>query len=138
MKYVRLFAILLLVYLSLGAIAGSVPMIFDPIGRQWALLPLSLLIHSPFHSFLIPGIILLTANGLLALCVLWLVLMRKPRYGLWTMLQGCVLLGWLGVQCLMLRQVVWLHYLYGLVALALVLSGLALHREPASPLPPQG
>jgi len=90
------------------------------------MMPLSVLQHSPFHSFLIPGIVLLSANGLLALAVLWLVIMRKARYGLWTALQGWVLLGWLAVQCWMLREVIWWHYLYGTLAAALIVCGLAL------------
>jgi hypothetical protein len=91
-------------------------------------MPQSLLRHSPFHSYLIPGIILLMANGLLSLWVLWLAVRRHPGYGWWVAAQGCVLLGWLAVEVAMLRLVVWPHYLFGGVALALVVSGLALAR----------
>jgi hypothetical protein len=91
------------------------------------MMPLSLLARSPFHSWLIPGMILFSANGLLALCVLWQTLRRRPRYGLWSALQGFVLLGWLVVECVYLRMVIWPHYFFGSLALVLILSGFALH-----------
>ena len=122
-----------LAFLGIGAVVGAVPMIassFLPIGE---FMPLSLLRYSPFHSYLIPGLILLAANGLLALVVLWLVARRKPRHGLWTVFQGCVLLGWLVVECWMLRLVNWAHYLYGAVALLLIVTGLLLWRNAATP-----
>jgi len=89
-------------------------------------MPQSLLQHSPFHSYLIPGIILLVANGLLSMWVLWLTWRRHSNYGWWVAAQGCVLFGWLIVETLMLRLIVWPHYLYGAVALVLVAAGLAL------------
>ena len=129
MKLVRITAIGTLAFLGLSSLVGAIPMILDPTGKMLRM-PLSLLRYSPFDSFLIPGIILLVANGLLALGVLWLALRRRPRYGLWTAFQGCVLLGWLAVECWMIRVVVWPHYFYGAVALVLIATGLALRREP--------
>jgi len=137
MKFARIVAIATLAFLGLTSLAGSIPMMADPSGSALNL-PLSLLQHSPFRSYLIPGIILLVSNGLLALLVLWLAMMAKPRYGLWTAFQGCVLLGWLVVECLMLRLVIWPHYLYGAVALVLVVSGFALRHENGRPPTPQG
>jgi hypothetical protein len=129
MKFARKSAIVGLAFLAVSALAGSIPMIVRPLGNEMSLMPLSLLKHSPFHSYLIPGIILFVANGLLALWVLWLAIKRKPRCGLWTAFQGCVLLGWLIVECIMQRLVIWPHYLYGAVALMLIASGLILRRE---------
>ena len=53
---------------------------------------------------------------------------RHPGYGWWAAVQGSVLSGWLAVEVAMLRLVVWPHYLYGAVVLALVVTGLALAR----------
>lgn len=127
MRLARTTAIALLAFLGISALAGAVPMILNPGGS--AFMPLSVLEHTPFGSFLVPGILLLTANGLLSLAVLWLVLRRAPHQGLWIAFQGCVLLGWLTVECWLLRQVMWLHWLYAAVALALIISGLALRRR---------
>jgi hypothetical protein len=128
MKLARVTAVVLLVFLALGALWGSSSLIANAHGVPFGLFPQSLLRHSPFHSYLIPGITLLFANGLLALWVLWLELMRKPLYPLWITSQGCVLLGFLGFECWMLRVVMWAHYLYGGVALALIISGLILRQ----------
>lgn len=127
MKTVRWMGIALLFFLAASAIVGSIPMIADPHGTPWNM-PQSLLRHSPFPSYLFPGIMLLIANGLLALWVLGFTLAGLPRYGLWIALQGCVLLGWLVVECAMLRLVIWPHYLYGAVAVGLIAAGVLLRR----------
>lgn len=38
----------------------------------------------------------------------------------------CILTGWLIVEIVMLRMMIWAHYLYGAVALTLIVAGLAL------------
>lgn len=128
MKLLRVCAILLLAFLGVTAIAGAIPMLLHPEGGE-VFMPPSLLQYSLFHSYLIPGVLLLAANGLLALIVLWLVIARHPVYGEWTCFQGCVLLGWLVIECAMLREVMWLHYLYGVVAVGLIATGLLLARK---------
>jgi hypothetical protein len=132
MKALRWTAIALLFFLAVSAIIGAIPMLADPHGSPWNM-PQSQLQFSPFPSFLVPGILLLAANGLLASWVLWLALAEIPRYGLWTALQGCILLGWLVVECLMLRVIVWPHYLYGAIALALIAAGFLLWRDENRP-----
>jgi len=130
MKGMRVSVMILLAFLGVGAIVGAVPMILWPHQMQWNLLPVSVLQHSPFHSFLIPGIILLFANGLLAFWVLWLVVARRSSYALWTVLQGCVLLGWLVVECWMIRAVGAAHYFYAAIAVALIVLGFAMRGMP--------
>ena len=128
----RSLSIILLVFLSAGSLFGGIKLISDPHGNPWGFMPQSLLQHSPFDSYFIPGIVLLTANGVLPLWVLWLLGGRKQFYGLWVVLQGFILLGWLIVECVMVRVVNWAHYMYGAVALALILSGFALRHSKKS------
>lgn len=129
MKFVRGIEIVLLVFLGLTAFAGSVPMILHPGGNS-STLPLSTLQYSPFHSYLIPGILLFAANGLLALAVLRSVFRRTAHYPLWAAFQGCVLLVWLVSECWLLRAVIWLHYFYAGIAALLIAFGLILqHME---------
>ena len=102
MKTVRWFGITLLFFLAVSATVGSIPLMADPHGNPWSM-PQSLLQYSPFSSFLIPrGILLFVANGVLATWALWLALADIPRYGLWTLIQGCVLLGWIGAECFLI------------------------------------
>lgn len=125
MKDARILAIVALSFLGVSAIVGAVPMLMNPNHEPWAM-PRSLLQHSPFHSFLIPGFILLVANGFFCLWVLWLTARSHPGRGRWVIAQGCVLLGWLIAEVAMLRLVVWPHYFYGAVALALIILGTAM------------
>lgn len=129
MRTARIVSITALVFLSLSAMVGAIPMLLLPTGEP-LMMPQSLLRYSPFHSYLIPGIILLVANGILSLWVLWLTVQRHSGYGWWVAAQGCVLLGWLMVEVVMLRLVEWPHYLYGVVGVVLVVAGIALRRGP--------
>lgn len=132
MKAARIVAIAALVFLGLSSTVGAIPLLMHPAGEPWAM-PQRLLRHSPFRSYLIPGIILLMANGLLSLWVCWLTLHKYPGYGWWVTGQGCVLAGWLIAEMAMLKLVVWPHYFYGAVALVLVVAGIALVWETRDP-----
>jgi hypothetical protein len=128
MKAVRFISLFALVFLALTSVVGAIPMLTDPHGQPWQM-PQSFLAHSPFHSYLIPGIVLLVMDGLMSMFVCVLVLRRRRGYGLWIAFQGCVLFGWLAVECMVLRMVIWAHYVYGAVALILVLAGLWLRAD---------
>ena len=128
MKIARLTAICTLIFLGVTAIIGAVPLILNPQGDR-TYIPLSLLEHSPFHSFLIPGIILLLANGVLSFVVLNQAVRRRNGYGWWIAFQGCVLSGWIVAEVIMFCMVAWLHFLYIAVGIVLIASGLALARD---------
>lgn len=132
MEASRRLSIVLLVFLAASSVVGAVPMLLNPHGEPWQM-PQSFLAHSPFHSYLIPGLILLGANGLFCLFVLTATLRRRPGYGWWIAAQGSILLGWLTVECAMIRFVVWPHYFYGAVALALIAAGLAQRNAGGAP-----
>jgi hypothetical protein len=131
MKAARFVSLFALVFLALSSVVGAIPMLTDPHGQPWQM-PQSLLAHSPFHSYLVPGIVLLVMNGLMSMFVCVLVLRRKRGYGLWIAAQGCILFGWLTVECIVLRMVIWPHYVYGAVALVLVVAGLRLRSDTGS------
>lgn len=134
MKVARIVAMMTLLFLCLSAVFGAIPLLIDPSGALFHM-PLQLLRHSPFSSFLIPAIVLLVANGLLSLWIFWLTLRKRQSYGLFVVVQGCILAGWLISEVIMLRVVVRLHYFYGAVALILLLSGLTLRKECMRNLP---
>jgi hypothetical protein len=130
MIYIRVLVLIALAFLSATALYGGAVLMAEAHGNPWGMMPLSLLAHSPFRSWLIPGIVLAVANGVCGLWVLGCVAAHLRHDGLWTLLQGCILLGWLTVECVMLRTVIWPHYLYGAVAVALIVSGAVLRHEP--------
>lgn len=126
MSILRFAMIFVLLFLAATAFWGGTVLITHAHGNPWGMMPLSLLAHSPFHSWLIPGMILFAGNGVLALGIPGYTLLRGRRCGLWSALQGFVLLGWLTTECLLLRMMIWPHYLYGSLALFLIVSGFAL------------
>jgi len=132
MKLIRAIAIATLSFLGITSLIGAVPLILEPSGRLLSM-PLSLLEHSPFQSFLIPGIILLTANCMLSFWGLALMLRKTRRYERWIALQGCVLAGWITVQIAMIRTVIWAHYVYLGVAAVLILCAWLLRKHEAEP-----
>lgn len=127
MKCARWMAFAALLFLGVTAIVGAIPMLRDPDGEPWNM-PQSLLAHSPFRSYLIPGMLLLAVNGLLSLYVLWLTVSKRQNYPLWVTAQGCILAGWIVTEVAMLRLFVWPHFVYLAVAAVLVASGLLLQR----------
>jgi len=130
MKLVRIVAITTLGFLGVTSLIGAIPLIIDPTGIMLSM-PLSMLEHSPFKSFLIPGLILLIANGLLSFWVLALVLRKTSQYPSWVALQGCILAGWITVEVVMIRAVVWAHYVYWAVAFILIACGWFLKKDAA-------
>jgi hypothetical protein len=128
LKRVRWIAIAALGFLGVTAFIGAVPMILHPSGEPWQM-PQSLLQPSPFHSYLIPGIILLMANGVMSLFALYAAARLWPGYGRWVAFQGCILAGWIAVEVGMLRMAIWPHYFYGAISLVLIAAGLALRRN---------
>ncbi len=120
----RTLALILLIFTGISAVGGGVALIVEP-GGESIQLPRSLLEHTPFTSFLVPGIILLASNGILSMGIAFLVL-RRFRFSAWlVMFQGCILMGWILIQFAMIREYsLFFHTLYLVVGLLLLLSGI--------------
>ncbi len=125
--------IILLGFLGLGAIYGGGTLIISPSGELLGM-PLSLLEHSPFNSFLVPGIILFSVLGI-APCLLIIALLKKPEkkfaerlnffkdmhwswsYSIYT---GFALIIWIQIEMLFLQAVEWIHVFYVFLAVAII------------------
>ena len=113
--------VVLEVVLALGALAGGVALVADPSGG-YLQMPLDVLAGTPFRSFLVPGLVLLLANGVLPLVVAAGALARRPWAVLGHVAAGVVLVGWILGQVALLGFVTWLqpaYLVYGLVLLGL-------------------
>ena len=64
-KTIRIITLVFLLFLSLNAIGGGLFLITDPSGETIQI-PVEFLHGTPFNDYLIPGIILLFANGILS------------------------------------------------------------------------
>jgi hypothetical protein len=124
--------------LGLGALAGGGSLVASPDGSLMQM-PLSMLKHSPFSSFLVPGVILFALLGVYPLAVsysLW----RKPIWN-WpealnpfkqihwswasSLAAGFILVVWITAQVLILQSIAFLHVLYfvwGWILILLTLS----------------
>lgn len=142
--------IFLLGFLGVGALFGGGVFIISPSGNLFGM-PLSLLDHSPFTNFLIPGIILFIVLGLIP-CGLVVALLNKPKSKLaesvnfypdmhwaWTgsIYVAFVLIGWIQIQMVFLQAVNWLHTVYMFLAVAILFVALlptvrALYRKSAA------
>jgi hypothetical protein len=129
MQIARKIAVGVLWFLGVSGLVGAVPLLLFPHGKPWGFMSQSLLRYSPFHSYLIPGIILFIANGCLCMLVLYATQRRWTGYGWLVAFQGCVAAGWIVVEVIMLRTLSWAHLLYFAVGLGLIVSGLALTRD---------
>ncbi|MBK8170681.1 MAG: hypothetical protein IPK60_10125 [Sandaracinaceae bacterium] len=106
---------------ALSALAGGFALLLTPNGGA---APLSLLEHSPFTSFLIPGLILaFVVGGTSAGCAL-LTLQRSRLATDATILAGGTLLVWILVEVSLMRMVQWLHWLCGFLGAALLVLGI--------------
>ena len=122
MKTIRIIAIVLLLFNATGAIFGGWSLIQDPTGGDLQM-PLSFLEHSPFKDYFIPGIILFAVNGLFCLAAMIWTIFQWKHYTWLILIQGALLTGWIIIQVIMLREISYLHYIYGGIGLILLWIG---------------
>ena len=123
-KALRTFALILLFILAVSAFFGSWGLISDPSGKAIQI-PIEMLDGTPFSDYLIPGIILLFANGFLSLVIAVLTIKKTKHYPWFIILQGCVLIGWLTAELILNKEFFYpiIHYpLYSIGILLIVLG----------------
>lgn len=114
--------IMLLLFNGAGAVYGGYGLIVQPDGSSIGL-DTRLLQRTPFHNFLVPGIVLLIINGFIDLVVLVLALFRVRSFYNYIVLQGVLLLGWLVIQVMLIRVFDRMHIIMGATAILLICSG---------------
>jgi hypothetical protein len=125
----RVIAIILLLFNAISALVGGYSLISDPSGESLEI-PLRFLDHSPFRNFLVPGIILFITNGIFSLLFAVLVLLKFMNYSWLVIFQGFILVGWLIIQIIMIRDFYGpLHVLYFSVGILLISTGWILARQ---------
>ena len=117
--------IILLLLNGIPATLAGFSLITDPTGSGLKM-DVSLLEFSPFKTFLIPGLILFSLNGLFSFITLFFVLMKYKHYPLLVICQGLILTGWITVQMVMVMNSSWLQLMYAAVGIVLMVSGLLL------------
>lgn len=100
----RLVLAVLLGFIALNAIGGAV---YGLAGAEGV--PLEWLEGSPFHSYVVPSLILLLAVGGTALAASTACFLRAPRAGALSGFAGGVLVLWIAVQVAIIGYVSWLQ-----------------------------
>jgi hypothetical protein len=127
-KKLRIFAIILLWINGIGALWGGAGLIYDPSG-EFMQMPLDLIKHAPFTSYLIPGIILFIFNGLLSIFTAIATARKIHFHPVLIFLQGIVLAIWLTTQIIMIRMFYPpLHLPFLLIAGILIMIGIQLRK----------
>ncbi|MFT8872000.1 MAG: hypothetical protein ABF868_06875 [Sporolactobacillus sp.] len=120
-------------FLGLGAVFGGGALTLAPDGSLLRM-PLSILKYGPFHTFLIPGLILLVVLGIYPLIIaIFLISERNftlgkqlaifhDKYWAWShsVYIGFLLIGWLTIEMYALQQVSVVHLIYMLLALTIL------------------
>ena len=98
-KYIHIILGIIQIFVATGALPAGYAMMADPSGKGLGMTT-EMLTHSPFGSFLIPGIFLFTVNGLFKLIAGILTLKRRNYMWLPGIALGIALLIWIIVQVL--------------------------------------
>jgi hypothetical protein len=122
----RVLLAVLCLFAGLTAIWGGIELVWSPDG-SFMRLPLSILEHTPFHDFVVPGLLLASFVGGINTLAGLLVLRRHPRGDAEAMVSGAALATWIVIEVLLIRHVHWLHGAY--LGLGLTFLGIASARE---------
>jgi hypothetical protein len=123
----RLATILLLVN-GLGALFGGWMLISDPTGGALQL-PFELIEHTFLKTYFIPGLILFTLIGLLSLVAFLTIVMSFQRAYLFVLAEGLMLMVWISMQIILIRETHPLQFVYMGVAVLLLTAGWRMSRR---------
>jgi len=115
------FLFILVSFLGVTAMISGILMISNPDGSILNLSP-ALLEGTPFTNYLLPGILLATLVGGVNLLAVYFNLERHPSRYNWAMAGGFMICGWIVVQVLLINTIHWLHFLYFITGVVIILA----------------
>lgn len=127
-KISRSISISFLLLTGINAIIAGLLFIIDPSGKKMGM-STSYLSHSPFSTFLIPGITLFLVNGLLNIITAVTTINKYKHYPVLILLQGLFLTGWIIVQVIWVKDFNALHLTMLSIGIVLIANGIILKRE---------
>lgn len=122
MKTLRLLSLLILAVLCLSACYGGYAMIADPSGRSLGL-PFYLLHDTVFSNYRSIGWILLIVVGLFSFFTGLLVVVKSRIYSFFIILEGALLCIFIFVQLLLLRERIWIQFVFLATGILLIYLG---------------
>ena len=127
-KISRIISICLLFLTGINALVAGLLFIIDPGGHKMGM-STTYLSHSPFSTFIIPGITLFVVNGLLNIVVAICCINKYKYYPSLIIVQGLLLSGWIIIQVLFVKDFNSLHLIMLLIGAYLFASGLFLKKK---------
>lgn len=127
-------AAVLSLFTGVTASLGGIELMVWREGGPW-LPPLSVLAHTPFETFLVPGALLFACVGLSNLLAGWWMLKRHDLEAMGVIAGGALLTGWIVTEMLLLRMAHWLQLVYLVVGVATLALGIWLEFEPSRRAP---
>ncbi|HEY1022110.1 MAG TPA: hypothetical protein VGE06_07340 [Flavisolibacter sp.] len=122
-KITRIAAIALLLLISLNALVAGYSFITDPSGNGLGISTTYLEPAAPFDTYFIPGLVLFCVIGVWGAAVGVLAITQTRHYPFLVFAQGCILLGWIVIQLLMVTIFHPLHLVIALSGIALIVLG---------------
>jgi len=124
-------------FLGLGALIGGAMLIISPSG-EWIGIPISLLKHTIFPNFLIPGLILFLIIGVFPSLLVWPMFSKSENKMLekmnwltdmrwmWTfsLYSAFALILWIQIEIVLIGSISWLHTFYMVLGLFIILLAL--------------
>ncbi len=115
MKSAKISVIVIHFFVGIGAMAGGLAAILNPVNPLE--IPDGMLEHSPFSTYLIPGIFLFVCIGIFNLLSGIIVLAKIKLNEYLPGIMGVILASWLVIQCLIIREIGTLHIIFLIIAL---------------------
>lgn len=130
--------LMLMAFLGTSAIGGGGALIISPSGKLLGGLPLSILLHSPFNNFLIPGILLFVVLGIFPTVLVFALRKKIPSvfaehfnlfkdmHWAWSysIYVAFALIIWIQVETIFIQRVGWLQTFYMLFSIPLIFMAL--------------
>ena len=113
--------IALALFSAVSAIGGGIELVVWRAGNGY--FPLALLDHTPFASFLVPGLMLAIVVGGTSLASALTALRRSRAAVDITILAGAALTLWILAEVAMMRGVHWLHAVFGALGVTILVLG---------------
>lgn len=122
-KKMRIAAIVLLLLISLNALAAGYSFLADPSGNGLGITTAYLQPSAPFANYFIPGLVLFTVVGVWSVVIAVLAILQSRHYAFFILVQGCILLGWIAIQLTMVTLFHPLHLVIAISGMALIVFG---------------
>jgi len=115
-------------FIGIGAVPAGISMLINPSGSDLGM-TVEMLVNSPFPNFLIPGIFLLSINGIGSLFGALVTFKHHSFTSKIAIGLGIFLILWITVQVYWLGGIHWLHILYFILGIIELVLGLKLQKK---------